>query len=75
MNIIIYICKDLIVIHINMQTFRELVYMVMDELKLYSDDSNFTEDHIIMLLVYMFGVIGGYSNCRYSMWGRCIPKE
>ena len=51
MNIIIYICKDLIVIHINMQTFRELVYMVMDELKLYSDDSNFTEDHIIMLLV------------------------
>lgn len=33
-----------------MQTFKELVYMVMDELKLYSDDTSFTEDHIIFLL-------------------------
>ena len=31
-------------------TWREAVYMVLDELKLMSDDSNFNEDHIIFLL-------------------------
>lgn len=31
-------------------TWREAVYMVIDELKLLSDDSLFTEDHIIFLL-------------------------
>lgn len=30
-------------------TWREIVYMVIDELKLMSDDANFTEDHIIFL--------------------------
>lgn len=34
-----------------MHTFRDLVYMILDELKLFSDDSNFTEEHIILLLV------------------------
>lgn len=33
-----------------MSTYRELTYMVIDELKLSSDDSQFTEDHIIFLL-------------------------
>lgn len=72
MNIIIYICKDLIVIHINMQTFRELVYMVMDELKLYSDDSNFTEDHIIMLLVKYRAFL---LKQKYSDIRKTIPES
>lgn len=33
-----------------MNTYRELVYMILDELKLVSDDSYYTEDHIIYLL-------------------------
>lgn len=33
-----------------MRTYRQLVYLVLDELKLISDDSSFTEDHIIFLL-------------------------
>lgn len=33
-----------------MSTYKELVYMVLDELKLFSDDSIYTEDHIIFLL-------------------------
>ena len=33
-----------------MRTYRQLVYLVLDELKLMSDDSSFTEDHIIFLL-------------------------
>ena len=33
-----------------MSTDRELVYLVLDELKLISDDSSFTEDHVIYLL-------------------------
>lgn len=33
-----------------MSTFRELTYLVLDELKLHSDDSTFTEDHVMILL-------------------------
>lgn len=33
-----------------MSTFKELVYMVMDELKLHSDDAVYTEDHVLFLL-------------------------
>lgn len=33
-----------------MSTYRELVYMVLDELKGISDDFTYTEDHIIFLL-------------------------
>lgn len=33
-----------------MSTFKELVYMVLDELKLHSDDATYTEDHVIFLL-------------------------
>ena len=31
-------------------TYRELVYMVLDVLKIHSDDAKFTEDHVIFLL-------------------------
>lgn len=34
---------------IAMSTFREIVYMCLDELQLSSDDATFTEDHIIFL--------------------------
>lgn len=33
-----------------MSTYKELTYMVLDELKLYSDDALYTEDHIMLLL-------------------------
>ena len=33
-----------------MATYKELVYMALDELKLTSDDSHFKEEHIIFLL-------------------------
>lgn len=31
-------------------TYRELVYMTLDALKIHSDDAKFTEDHVIFLL-------------------------
>ena len=33
-----------------MSTYRELVYMILDEVKLLSDDSYYTEDHVIYLI-------------------------
>lgn len=33
-----------------MSTYKELTYMVLDELKLYSDDASYTEEHIMFLL-------------------------
>lgn len=33
-----------------MSTYRELTYMVLDKLKLSSDDAYFTEDHVMFLL-------------------------
>lgn len=33
-----------------MNTYRELIYMVLDEVKLISDDSSFTEEHVLYLL-------------------------
>ncbi len=33
-----------------MSTFREIVYLILDELKLSSDDSYYTEDHIIYMI-------------------------
>ena len=33
-----------------MSTYKELIYMCLDELKLYSDDALYTEEHIIFLL-------------------------
>lgn len=46
----IYIFAQEFLIIYNMKTFRELVYMVLDEIKEVSDDSTYTEDHIIYLL-------------------------
>ena len=33
-----------------MSTYRQAIFMILDELKLLSDDANFTEDHIAYLL-------------------------
>lgn len=33
-----------------MSTYKELTYMVLDELKLYSDDALYTEEHVMFLL-------------------------
>lgn len=33
-----------------MSTYKELVYMCLDEVKLFSDDAVYTEDHVIFLL-------------------------
>ena len=33
-----------------MSTYRELTHMVLDELKIISDDSHFQEEHVIFLL-------------------------
>ena len=32
-----------------MSKYREIVYLIQDELKVHSDDAKFTEDHIIFL--------------------------
>lgn len=52
-----------------MSTFKELVYMVIDELKITSDDSLFTEDHIIFLLskYRSFILKQRYSDIKKSM--------
>ena len=33
-----------------MTTWKELVYIILDSLKVHSDDSKFTEDHVVFLL-------------------------
>lgn len=33
-----------------MSTFREIIYMILDEMKISTDDSYFTEDHIMYLI-------------------------
>lgn len=38
-------------------TYRQMVYLVLDELKLLSDDSYYTEDHVITLLSKYRGVL------------------
>lgn len=40
-----------------MTTWREIVYMVLDELKITSDDSMFTEEHIMFLASKIRGLI------------------
>lgn len=55
-----------------MSTYKELVYMCLDELKLYSDDALYTEEHIIFLL-------GKYRTFlikqRYSDVKKQIPES
>ena len=40
-----------------MTTYRELVFLVLDELKISSDDAYFTEDHVIFLLSKYRGLL------------------
>lgn len=40
-----------------MNTYRELVYLVLDEIKAASDDAYFTEDHVIYLLSKFRGLL------------------
>lgn len=55
-----------------MSTYKELVYMCLDELKLYSDDALYTEEHIVFLL-------GKYRTFlikqRYSDVKKQIPES
>ena len=55
-----------------MSTYKELVYMCLDELKLYSDDALYTEEHIMFLL-------GKYRTFlikqRYSDVKKQIPES
>ena len=55
-----------------MSTYKELTYMVLDELKLYSDDALYTEEHVIFLL-------GKYRTFllkqRYSDVKKQIPES
>lgn len=53
-------------------TYREMVYMVLDELKLSSDDAYFTEDHIIFLLGKYRGLL---LNQQYRDMKREIPES
>lgn len=48
---ITYLCtRVLIIIELVMSTYRELVYLILDELKGTSDDFTYTEEHIMFLL-------------------------
>lgn len=55
-----------------MSTYRQIIYLVLDELKLLSDDANYTEDHIMFLA-------GKYRNFllkqRYSDIKKQIPES
>ena len=55
-----------------MSTYKELIYMCLDELKLYSDDALYTEEHIMFLL-------GKYRTFlikqRYSDVKKHIPES
>lgn len=55
-----------------MSTYRELVYLCLDELKLHSDDAIFTEDHIIFLLNKYRAFI---LKQRYSDIKKQIPES
>lgn len=55
-----------------MSTFKQLTYMVMDELKISSDDSIFTEDHIIFLLSKYRAFI---LKQRYSDIKKSVPQS
>lgn len=53
-------------------TYKELVYLVLDELKLISDDAQFTEDHIMFLLTKYRAFL---LKQRYSDIKKQIPKS
>ncbi len=52
-------------------TWREVIYMCMDELKLSSDDATFNEDHIAFLLKYRNYLL----KQQYSTVKRQIPES
>lgn len=48
---ITYLCtRVLIIIELVMSTYKELVYLILDELKGTSDDFTYTEEHVMFLL-------------------------
>lgn len=55
-----------------MSTFKEIVYMCMDELKLSSDDTYFTEDHLIFLISKYRAFL---LKQRYSDIKKSIPES
>ena len=55
-----------------MSTFREIIYMVLDEMKISTDDSYFTEDHI-MYLINKYRVL--ILKQRYSDIKKQIPES
>jgi len=55
-----------------MTTYKELVYYCLDNLKLISDDSQFTEEHVIFLLDKYRGLI---LKQRYSDIRKDIPES
>ena len=54
-----------------MSTFREIIYMILDEMKISTDDSYFTEDHI-MYLINKYRVL--ILKQRYSDIKKQIPE-
>ena len=55
-----------------MSKYREIVYLIQDELKVHSDDAKFTEDHIIFLATkYRTFLL----KQRYSDIRRSIPES
>ena len=55
-----------------MSTYKELIYMCLDELKLYSDDASYTEEHVMFLLdKYMAFLL----KQRYSDVKKQIPES
>lgn len=55
-----------------MSTYRELAYMIMDELKLSSDDSYYTEEHIYFLMDKYRGFL---LRQKYSDVRKDIPES
>lgn len=55
-----------------MSTFREIIYMILDEMKISTDDSYFTEDHI-MYLINKYRVL--ILKQRYSDIKKQMPES
>lgn len=55
-----------------MSTYKELIYLVLDKLKLSSDDSYFTEEHVLSILVKYRGLL---LKQKYSDIKKDIPDS
>lgn len=55
-----------------MSTYKELIYLCLDELKLYTDDASFTEEHIMFLLNKCRGFL---LKQKYSDVKKQIPES